>query len=100
MDLNHLYLLVRNLDRSIDFYRRFFGFDAPSEWQGETFVLRNGKGFALALTPHESPPPWPSDPQFGFLLESVAEARRLQSQVRSAGIRLIEAYRGAKLLPP
>ena len=60
MDLNHLYLLVRNLDRSIDFYRRFFG----------------------------------------FLLESVAEARRLQSQVRSAGIRLIEAYRGAKLLPP
>ena len=45
MDLNHLYLLVRDVDRSVAFYRDYFGFDGPSEWQGETFVIRNADGF-------------------------------------------------------
>jgi catechol 2,3-dioxygenase-like lactoylglutathione lyase family enzyme len=51
MNLNHLSLLVRDVDRSVVFYRDLFGFDGPSEWQGETFVIRNAEGFSLALTP-------------------------------------------------
>ncbi len=92
MDLNHLYLLVRDVDRSVDFYRRFFGFDGPADWQGETFVIHNTAGFALALTPHESPPPWPAELHFGFLLESVDQAKRLHAEIRAAGVRLLEAY--------
>ena len=92
MDLNHLYLVVRDVDRSVEFYRRFFGFDGRSEWQGEAFVVRNGEGFTLALTPSDSPPPWPSELHFGFLLESVEEARRLRTLVESAGHRMVEAY--------
>ncbi|HJW21326.1 MAG TPA: VOC family protein [Candidatus Limnocylindrales bacterium] len=92
MDLNHLYLVVRDVDRSVEFYRRFFGFDGPSEWQGETFVVHNDEGFALSLTPGDSPPPWPGELHFGFLLESVDEARSLRTLMESAGHRMVEAY--------
>ena len=92
MDLNHLYLLVRDVDRSVAFYRGFFGFDGPSGWQGETFVIRNDAGFALALTPDPDPPPWPGGLHFGFLLDSVAEARRHRERISAAGIPLIESY--------
>jgi catechol 2,3-dioxygenase-like lactoylglutathione lyase family enzyme len=95
VDLNHLYLLVRDLDRSVDFYRRFFGFNGPSEWQGEAFVIRNGEGFALALTPHASPPPWPAELHFGFLLDSVDEARSMRAALESAGTAIAESYEEA-----
>jgi catechol 2,3-dioxygenase-like lactoylglutathione lyase family enzyme len=91
MDLNHLYLLVRDVDRSVAFYRTLFGFDGPSEWQGETFVIRNHRGFSLALTPDPDPPPWPPGLHFGFLLDSVAAATRLREQISGAGIALLES---------
>jgi catechol 2,3-dioxygenase-like lactoylglutathione lyase family enzyme len=92
MNLNHLYLLVRDLDRSVEFYRDFFGFDGPSGWQAETFVIRNRDAFSLALTPDPAPPEWPRSLHFGFLLDSVAEAVRIREALTGAGIELIEAY--------
>ena len=64
----------------------------PSEWQGETFVIRNGAGFALALTPDPEPPAWPQALHYGFLLDSVPEAARLRSRIVEAGIPIIESY--------
>lgn len=92
MNLNHLYLRVRDLDRSVAFYRDLFGFDGPSEWQGEAFVIRNAEGFSLALTPDPDPPAWPRGLHFGFLLDSVPDARLVQARVDAAGIPLLEAY--------
>jgi catechol 2,3-dioxygenase-like lactoylglutathione lyase family enzyme len=92
MDLNHLYLRVRDVDRSAAFYHDLFGFDGPSGWQGETFVIRNTEGFSLALTPDPQPPTWPGGLHFGFLLDSVAEARRIRSRLADIGIALVEPY--------
>jgi catechol 2,3-dioxygenase-like lactoylglutathione lyase family enzyme len=92
MNLNHLYLRIRDLDRSADFYRRYFEFDGLSEWQGETFVLRNGQGFALALTPDPSPPPWPDGLHFGFLIDSVEVVRDLHRRMANDGVAIVEAY--------
>ena len=92
MNLNHLYLRVRDLERSVDFYRRFFGFTAPSGWQGETFVIRNDELFSLALTPDPAPPEWPLGLHFGFLLDSVETARELHERMASAGVAIQEAY--------
>lgn len=92
MDLNHLYLRVRDLDRSVAFYRHWLGFDQPSTWQGETFVLRNEHGFSLALTPDPDPPTWPPGLHFGFLLDSVGEAIGLRDRIAAAGIELLEPY--------
>jgi catechol 2,3-dioxygenase-like lactoylglutathione lyase family enzyme len=92
VDLNHLYLRVRDLERSVAFYRGWFGFDRPEAWQGETFVVRNADGFDLALTPDPDPPAWPAGLHFGFLLASVAEARDLRDRMAAAGVELLDAY--------
>ena len=92
LNLNHLYLRVADLERSHAFYRDLFGFDGPTEWQGETFVVRNAAGFSLALTPDLAPPAWPDGLHFGFLLGSVEGARVLRARVEHAGLALEEAY--------
>jgi catechol 2,3-dioxygenase-like lactoylglutathione lyase family enzyme len=92
VNLYHLYLRVRDLDRAVEFYRGLFGFDGPTEWQGETFVSRNAAGFSLALTPDPAPPEWPAGLHFGFLLESVDEARAVRERVEAAGWPLHESY--------
>jgi catechol 2,3-dioxygenase-like lactoylglutathione lyase family enzyme len=92
MDLNHLYLRVRDLDASLAFYRRFFDFGDGVEWQGETCVVRNAEGFSLALTPDPAPPTWPDGLHFGFLLDDVSTARGLLDLVTSAGLPVEESY--------
>ncbi|HEX5825944.1 MAG TPA: VOC family protein [Candidatus Limnocylindrales bacterium] len=91
-DLNHLYLRVRDVDASVAFYRDLLGFDGPSEWQGETLVVRNTAGFALALTPDPGPPAWPDGLHFGFVLDDVPRAKALRDRVTAAGVVLEEGY--------
>lgn len=92
LDLNHLYLRVRDVDASVAFYRDLFRFDGAPEWQGETLVVRNDAGFALALTPDPAPPPWPDGLHFGFVIDDVALARRVRDRVVAAGVPLVESY--------
>ncbi len=92
MNLNHLYLLVRDVDRSVAFYRRYFEFDGPSGWQGETFVIRNREGFDLALTPAAEPPEWPAGLHFGFLLASVDEAKAIYARVAADDVPVLEVF--------
>ncbi len=92
MNLNHLYLLVHDLEQSRRFYADYFGFDGPGEWQGETFVVRNEAGFALALTPDASPPEWPRGLHFGFLPGSVQVVRELHDRLKSDGFEILEEY--------
>jgi catechol 2,3-dioxygenase-like lactoylglutathione lyase family enzyme len=91
VQLNHLYLVVSDLDRPRDFYARYFGFDGPSEWQAETFVVRNAEGFSLALTPDASPPEWPSRLHFGFLVDDVDAVRSLLARLQAEGVRIVES---------
>ncbi|MFN8630916.1 MAG: VOC family protein [Chloroflexota bacterium] len=92
LNLNHLYLRVRDVDASTAFYRDLFEFGGPKEWQGETLVVRNASGFALALTPDPAPPAWPEGLHFGFVLDDVDLARRVRERVTSAGVALVESY--------
>lgn len=91
MTLNHLYLQVRDLGRSRAFYERYFGFDGQSEWQGETFVVRNADGFSLALTPHPEPPEWPRGLHFGFLLDDAEFVRELQGRLAADDVAIVES---------
>lgn len=92
LDLNHLYLRVRDVEASVAFYRDLFGFDGAPEWQGETLVVRNDASFSLARTPDPSPPAWPDGLHFGFVLDDVVFARRLRDRVTGAGVPLLESY--------
>jgi catechol 2,3-dioxygenase-like lactoylglutathione lyase family enzyme len=95
VNLNHLYLIVRDVDRSAAFYRDFFGFDGTSERQGEALVVRNHEGFSLALAADSEPPVWPSRLHFGFLLDAVAEARQVRERLAEREVPLAESYEEA-----
>lgn len=79
MNLKHLALAVRDQQRSIDFYAKYFGFDPATARR------------------------YPDD--FGFHADSPEEVRRLRSRIVADGIDLVEdeveeEYVGFKCLDP
>jgi catechol 2,3-dioxygenase-like lactoylglutathione lyase family enzyme len=106
LPLVHLNLTVADVDRSIDFYRRWFAFTGPPRTypDGTTF-LGNDDGFDLAL--HPSPPPTPPAPaiHFGFRTPSPDTVRRLRDSLDAGGVTITEnhdtdTYVGLKCLDP
>jgi catechol 2,3-dioxygenase-like lactoylglutathione lyase family enzyme len=82
MDLNHLHLHVKDIDKSRKFYEKYFGFSEHT-WHGEILFLRNGKGFDLALCPDENEWDFPGWFHFGFRLNSAGEVKKLFAEIKS-----------------
>jgi catechol-2,3-dioxygenase len=87
MDLNHLHLQVRHLDRSQRFYESYFRFRKPARHGGILF-LRNTSGFDLALAPGKRPVSFPEWFHFGFRLSSAHAVRKLHSRMSSEGMKV------------
>ena len=54
IDLNHLHLHVRNMNRARRFYESYFGFREHMR-VGDILFLRNADGFDLTLRPDRAP---------------------------------------------
>jgi catechol 2,3-dioxygenase-like lactoylglutathione lyase family enzyme len=95
MDLNHLHLHVRNVDRSTRFYESYFGFRERVR-HGNILFLRNASGFDLALVPDRTPLSFPEWFHFGFRLGSARAVRMLHGHMISKGgqVQDIEEYPG------
>jgi catechol 2,3-dioxygenase-like lactoylglutathione lyase family enzyme len=95
MDLNHLHLHVRNVDRAQRFYESYFGFRKGVR-RGDILFLRNTSGFDLALVPDRTPPSFPEWFHFGFRLGSARAVRKLHGRMSSEGVQVhdIEEYPG------
>ena len=95
MDLNHLHLHVRNLDRAKRFYESYFGFREHMR-HGNILFLRNTSGFDLALVPDREPASLPEWFHFGFRLGSENAVRKLHGRMTSGGVEVeeIEEYDG------
>ena len=95
MDLNHLHLHVRNVDRSKRFYESYFGFTEHVR-HGNILFLRNTSGFDLALVPDRTPLSFPEWFHFGFRLGSARAVRTLHGRMSSEGVQVqdIEEYPG------
>jgi catechol 2,3-dioxygenase-like lactoylglutathione lyase family enzyme len=105
--LNHLALAVRDQQRSIEFYARYFGFDPSTarRYPDGVVIVSDAHGFALALGPADGPPPEPGFPHFGFDVESPDEVRKVRARLVGEGVELVEdedteAYVGFKCLDP
>lgn len=85
MNLNHLHLHVRNLDRAQRFYESYFRFREHMRY-GNILFLRNASGFDLALVPDRKLSPFPSWFHFGFRLANPGAVRNLQSRMSSEGV--------------
>jgi catechol 2,3-dioxygenase-like lactoylglutathione lyase family enzyme len=97
LHLNHIALLVADLDRSLDFYCRFFGFDRTTIQQyddGVVFV-RNADGFDLALKPAPEVSVPPSFLHFGFRAWNPSVVSTLQTNLAIAGVEMVEAHHEA-----
>lgn len=93
IDLNHLHLHVRNLDRARRFYESYFRFRESMRHAGILF-LRNASGFDLALVPDRKPSSFPEWFHFGFRLASPRAVRQLHRRMSSEGVRVddVEDY--------
>src|SRR4051795_8925554 len=88
--LKHLALLVEDIRRARRFYETYFGFDAESEWFGQTLFIRNAEGFDLALMRGEHPPNPGAFHHFGFQVESREHVRQLQKRLEVDGVAIVE----------
>jgi catechol 2,3-dioxygenase-like lactoylglutathione lyase family enzyme len=95
MDLNHLHLHVRNVDRSKNFYESHFGFRERVR-HGNILFLRNTSGFDLALVPDRMTLSFPEWFHFGFRLASARAVHTLHGHMSSKGVQVqdIEEYPG------
>lgn len=84
MNLNHLHLKVRSVDRARAFYARFFGL-TDHVWHGEMLFMRDDAGMDLALAPAVDAAPLPEWFHFGFRLESAEAVERLHGALAEGG---------------
>ena len=107
MKLNHLALAVRDQQRSIDFYARFFGFDPSTArtYPDGVIIVRDAEGFSLALGAEETSQRTAGFPHFGFEMERPEEVRELRGRLEADDVELLEeedseTYVGFKCLDP
>ena len=92
MRLCHLGLPVRDHDRSLRFYARYFGFDPATarSYPDGTTIVRNPDGFELALHPVTELTVDPGFLHFGFTVADGAAVRRLRRQMELDGVPVVE----------
>jgi catechol 2,3-dioxygenase-like lactoylglutathione lyase family enzyme len=105
--LDHLALAVRDQQRSIEFYARYFGFDPSSArvYPDGVIIVKDAHGFALALGPDDGPVRAPGFPHFGFGMTTSEDVAALRARVLADGVELVEDedeadYVGFKCLDP
>lgn len=90
MRLNHVNLVVDDLDEAQDFFRRSFGFE-PVDRKGEAVaVMADGQGFTLVLSNArtfggEVPVRYPEGFHVGFILETREQVDRAHGRLAAAG---------------
>jgi catechol 2,3-dioxygenase-like lactoylglutathione lyase family enzyme len=91
MNLNHLHLQVRSIERSAAFYARHFGLREFMR-HGEVIFLRDGAGMDLALAPApgDGAPPMPPWFHFGFRQGSPADVAALHEALVADGAPIAE----------
>jgi catechol 2,3-dioxygenase-like lactoylglutathione lyase family enzyme len=92
MELKHLGLPVRDVDRSRRFYESYFAFDPATAqaYSDGTVIVRNAQGFDLALHTVESVGSLPPFLHFGFRLPQADEVRALLGRLRADGVEILE----------
>ncbi|MBI3268366.1 MAG: VOC family protein [Planctomycetes bacterium] len=85
MDLNHLHLHVRDVQRAMRFYVTWFGF-AERAASDEVHFIANERGFLLALVEDPEPQRLPAWFHFGFGLASAGEVRALHARMVAGGV--------------
>jgi catechol-2,3-dioxygenase len=100
--LNHAVLFVRELDRTVDFYRHAFGFDVISEMPGKAAFLRaknsaNHHDLGLFATPSQTRAPTGSPGLYHLAWEvpTIEDLARAKTTLAELGALVGESDHGA-----
>ncbi len=85
MDINHLNLRVRSVERSREFYASHFGL-RDWVWHGDVLFMRDDAGMDLALDPSEGGALSPEGFHFGFRLTDSTAVEELRATLVAAGV--------------
>jgi catechol 2,3-dioxygenase-like lactoylglutathione lyase family enzyme len=90
--LRHLGLPVRDHERSLRFYARYFGFDPASarSYPDGTVIVCDADGFDLALHPVAEEPVTAGFLHFGFALGDAEGVRTLRDRLENDGVPIID----------
>lgn len=89
----HISLNVRDLDSSVDFYRRFFGEPAKRKPDYAKFVTRDPE-IHLALVPGLGTTARGALSHLGIRVGSTGEVDRWKSELRTRGLEVVDSERG------
>ena len=89
LGLTHIHLVVKDLRRSLDFYKTVFGMEEKF-WAGDSLVFLNTPGSRDLIALHQASGKEPAGSSggilhFGFQLENRAELEDAIAQVEVAG---------------
>jgi len=88
--LGHLNIGVADIDRSCEFYGRWFGFDRlMAEYEDGTRFITDASGFELGLHPGGSAGPG-RDWHFGFIASDPETVTDLMSAMTTSGLTIME----------
>jgi catechol 2,3-dioxygenase-like lactoylglutathione lyase family enzyme len=92
MHLRHLGLPVHDIQRSVSFYSRYFGFDAATaqSYPDGTVIVRDAERFDLALHPTTSGTTPPTFLHFGFAMTDADAVRALRVRLEAGGVPVVE----------
>jgi catechol 2,3-dioxygenase-like lactoylglutathione lyase family enzyme len=99
--LNHLNLVVDNLDAATEFMQRCLDFQLLERKGQALAVLGDGAGFVLVLSSRQAfggaaPPRYPEGFHLGFVLRSPAEVDQMHARLDAGGVRLEHPPRTAR----
>jgi catechol 2,3-dioxygenase-like lactoylglutathione lyase family enzyme len=89
MTINHLHIGTKDLNKSVDFYVRHFGFKKKFDHAPGIFLeCKEGK-FLLAIDPVERLPEMPKWFHYGFCLSSEDQVLKMHEKMKSEGAEVV-----------
>lgn len=86
MKLNHIDLIVRDVQHTAAYFSQYFGLKLLSNPNSPAIaILGDGAGFVLVLQRAKAGATYPEGFHVGFLVDSVEQVRALQARARAAG---------------
>jgi predicted lactoylglutathione lyase len=91
MDINHLHLHVKDVEKSKKFYCEFFEFKQGPK-HGKIDFLNNQDGFNLALAPDTNIPEFPTWFHFGMKMKSSSDVKDLFDRMATSGVEFYQEF--------
>lgn len=89
MTINHLHIGTKDLQKSVEFYSKYFGFKKKFDHTPGIFLeCKEGK-FLLAIDPVDSLPELPKWYHYGFCLSSENEVLKIYDQMKSGNAEIV-----------